>query len=239
MSRSAVVWIALLAVVAGLGVAAPARAAGLFIEAELGGRWISADWSGVRDFEPSGMLQPEGDILGPGITLGGTIGYKVTPMFAFVAHGDLGIHGAPDHPSFTIVGEPVTPDPDFRDIVDSGASLALLLGGRLYPMGADEKAPLQPYVGAGVGLESMVWSYTSAWQDAFRLVDRDQETDGVAALVLALEAGGDLKVSDRLSVGVGVRYLVNQWTEESVEGLDTSGLKGNTLDLTGHLGFSF
>jgi hypothetical protein len=226
MTRSAVVWIALFALVGAMGIVAPARA-GIFVEPEIGGRWMSASWS---DFgSESSSIRLDGNILGPGITAGGTIGFNVAPMFAVVAHADLGFHGAPDDLTIRYLGQSRS-----LEFVDSGMSLALLLGGRIYPLGADEKALVQPYAGLGFGLGSIAWSYTAEGE-----YNMDTDTDGVGALLIALEAGGDMKVSKFLSVGAGGRYIFNQWSKESVEELDTSDLTGNSFSLQTHVGFHF
>jgi hypothetical protein len=228
MTRSAAVWITLLVAVVVMGAVAPTcSCAGVFIEPEFGGRWISSNWD---DFGfGSGPYSVKGNILGPGITIGGTIGVTIIPMVAIVAHADYGFHGAASDVTVRYHDEV-----EMIDVVGTGSSLDLLLGGRVYPMAEETKQPLQPYVGVGFGLGAIAWTYSDDVTSGM-----GSDADGVGAFLIALEAGADMKMSDAISVGAGGRYVFHQWAEKSVEELDTTRLTGNSLNVQLHVGFHF
>ena len=224
MTRSHAIGITLGALAALQLVAEPVSA-GILIELEMGYRSVAADW-GNLDWGP---ITAQGRILGPGFAAGGTLGLKLSPQFALTAHADLGLHSASEDLSLSYLGETVS-----GKFVDSGASMVLLLGGRAYPFGADERALLQPYVGLGLGFGSIAWEYSGEIAGMM-----GAETDGVGALLVSMEAGGDIRLGKSVGMGVGGRYILNQWAEESVRGIDTSALKGASFNPQAHLVLHF
>ncbi len=232
-----------LGLVASLAAVAPAHSAGVFIEPELGGRWISADWKSMMSetgiiYDPYGnpvqySMQGKGNILGPGVTVGGTLGFHLAPMIALVGHIDVGFHGAPEDVKFTL-DVPGYGSEIFTDqIVESGASLIVLAGARIYPM-ADAPGPLSPYIGASAGIGSIAWTYKGDYKDTF-----PSETDGIGAFLLCGEAGADFRVSSNIAIGVGGRLIYHSWASKTVEDFEVSDLAPVSFSANGHLGFHF
>jgi hypothetical protein len=146
-------------------------------------------------------------LLGRGVAFGGTLGFNVAPSVMLTAHGDLGIHGGGkvNDDSHLVLGQ---------DAIDAGVSLHLLAGMRLYPlaMTGSDPMPINPYVGASVGLGSIAWSYASGVTGT-----TGEDADGLAALIITPELGANLRVSNNLNLGLGARYAIHNWSKETVE----------------------
>jgi len=165
------------------------------------------------------LTKDAGDWLSTGVCLGGTVGYNVVPALAVIGHVDFGFHG---------------PAEDIEDFVDGGGSLALLAGLRVIPLAATADLPFQPYIEGSFGRAGIAWSYT----DAGEFVTGD-DSDGIGAWTAVIGGGGDIRVSDMISLGAGVRYYIMMWDDETVEGHDYPDFEGSSVQVVGHLGIHF
>jgi len=181
----------------------PAAAASsqFFIEGELGGQTVTGD---AKDLLKSS-----------GVSFGGGLGYEVTPMFALVGHGDLGVHDG---------------NSDLEGFIDNGVTLTLSIGGRVLPFGEKADLPFQPYLGVGVGRSAVVWSYTP--QASFVIGD---DSDGLAGWTGIFEAGGDFRASRIISLGAGAQFHLNSWDDETTHHLDTSSFDSQSIRFIGHM----
>lgn len=193
----------ILALMISFALSVPASAQ-MFIEPSIGVRILTSDAA---------------DILGPGIMIGGNVGYQAMPMFAVVAHADFSFHGA---------------SVDADDVFDSGAVLNLTLGGRLTPFGSNTESPIQPYIGAEIGRSALGFQYTDFAQ-SFGL----PETDAAGAWVGGVNAGMKLKLSTMLGLSVGGRFLLESWDSETNEGFDMGDFSGSQFDVHGILSLNF
>ena len=183
------------------GFPAAAASSQFFIEGELGGQTVTGDAKDL--FKPSG------------VALGGGFGYEVTPMFALVGHGDLGIHDGSS---------------DLEGFIDSGVTLTLSIGGRVLPFGEKADLPFQPYLGVGVGRSVVAWSYSS-----FAGTVIGEDSDGVGAWTGIFEAGGDFRASRIISLGAGAQFHLNSWDDETTHHLDTSSFDSQSIRFIGHM----
>lgn len=158
-----------------------------------------------------GFTADAGDTFDSGFSIGGTLGYHVSPRFALTAHGDF-------------AGHDINGDQNANLVFDSGGSLSLLAGARFYPIAADQ-SPLSIFFGGMVGRTAIGWDFTSFAIDTFGLPD----SDAIGAWAFGAEGGLSVHLSSNISLGAGLRYIHNSYDSETTEGADFLDTKGDII----------
>jgi hypothetical protein len=187
-----------------------ALAEGLFLEPEIGVTKLTGDW---------------GDILDQGFSAGGTLGYHISPMVALTGFASFSAHDPTAEQTAAeqvVFGFPLT---------ESGGTLAILGGVRLYPMAASAGS-VQLFLGAAIGRSAISLEPTSDAK-SFGVI-----SESIGAWSIAGEGGIEVKASSNISIGIGARLMVNSFDSESSEG-NALDLKGNAFSGFGRLGIHF
>ncbi len=180
----------------------PAKAERFLLEPERGIRSLSDD---------------AGDLLGVGVTVGGTFGYFVAPKVALTAHADIGLHdAASEHGA--------------DEIVSDGETIYFSVGARFYPL-SNSDSPLSLFLGGSVGRETVAWQYTSAAQYYLGAPD----DDAVGSWAVGAEGGLLLRLSESFWLGAGVRVNALSHDDMSDEDYDASDFTGNSATVFGVL----
>lgn len=171
--------------------------ADLFIEPEIGMRAFTGDVA---------------DLLDPGISIGGAVGFIPTPRLRIFARGDLSFHPGSDDTSYS---------------VDRGIAIGMAVGGRFVPMGRDASRAIQPHLGAEAGLTLLGWSLKNGY--AYFTPDGTiEDKDALAAFTLGAEVGVMIRTNSRVALGLAARLRRHFWTNETANGFKTKVLDPST-----------
>ena len=147
----------------------------IFIEPEFGVRTFTND---------------VGDLLGPGVTMGGVVGIDATPRLRMFAHVEVSFHPAAGDTAYNQVNQ--------------GLAIGMTLGSRFLPMGRAATRAVQAYLEAEAGFTFFNWNLKDEYFTALGS-EWAEKRDGLAALTVGGEAGVLVRASPKWTLSLAAR----------------------------------